>query len=157
MPVPVLIDRSLLVEPGSDSTPHGPHLDALIALQRQGRRILLVSIKPSGWRPTRRSVDSDLVLQHRFYQLFMRAGAELDGILYLSPKLFGRRQRYVDEFERTAQRYDCKASEMSFVSADHALIGIARSAGLDVIEVAGGSPPAGQVNPELESVLKRLQ
>lgn len=135
---PVLIERSLLLGRGKRS-PDAGRIERVVAFQRRGYRIVLVAPRPSGWRPTRRSVDHDLALQQQLHQLFTRAGAELDGVLYLGTGLFSRKHRQKNELEQTARRYGRNVSEMTLIGSDHALLEAAGRAGLR-LRVIGESP-----------------
>ncbi|RFF26798.1 MULTISPECIES: hypothetical protein [unclassified Wenzhouxiangella] len=135
---PVLIERALLLGRGGRS-PDAARIERVVAFQRRGHRIVLVAPKPSGWRPTRRSVDHDLALQQQLHQLFTRAGAELDGVLYLGTGLFSRKHRQKNEFEQTAQRYGRNVGEMTLIGSDQALIEAADRVGLK-LGVVGSTP-----------------
>lgn len=132
---PVLIERALLLSRG-ERAPDPGRIERVVAFQRSGHRVLLVAPRPAGWRPTRRSVDHDLALQQQLHQLFSRAGAELDGVLYLGTGLFSRKGRQKNEFERTVRRYGRNVDETTLICSDQALIEAARRAGLK-LRVAG--------------------
>lgn len=128
-PTPVLIERSLLLDRRRrqlDST----RLERVVAFQRRGYRVLLIAPKPQSWRPTRRNVDRDLAIQQQLHQTFSRAGAELDGVLYLGTGWFSRRHRQKNEFEQTARRYGRNVGEMTLIGSDQALIEAADRVGL---------------------------
>lgn len=135
---PVLIERALLLGRG-DSAPDAARIERVVAFQRRGHRVLLVAPKPASWRPTRRSVDRDLALQQQLHQLFSRAGAELDGVLYLGTGLFSRKDRQKNEFEQTARRYGRNVGEMLLIGRDQALIEAADRVGLQ-LHVIGSNP-----------------
>lgn len=135
---PTLIERSLLLGRGERS-PDTRCIERVVAFQRRGHRIVLVAPKPAGWRPTRRSVDHDLALQQQLHQLFTRAGAELDGVLYLGTGLFSRKHRQRNEFEQTARRYGRNVGEMVLIGSDQALIEAADRVGLK-LRVVGSGP-----------------
>ena len=150
---PVLIERALLLG-GDQRSPDVGRIERVVAFQRSGHRVLLVAPRPAGWRPTRRSVDRDLALQQRLHQMFSRAGAELDGVLYLGGGLFSRRQRQKNEFERTAHRYGRNVGETTLICFDQALIEAARRAGLKLRIVAdsGATPGFDGLETALASV-----
>lgn len=133
---PVLIERELLL---GGSAPLSARLERVVSFQRRGHRVLLVAPKPPSWRPTRRSVDQDLALQQTFHQRFTRAGAELDGVLYLGTGLFSRRQQQKNEFEQTARRYGRNVGEMTLICSDQSLIEVADRVGLKLC-VIGSTP-----------------
>ena len=131
---PTLIERSLLMSRG-EATPDTGRLERVVNFQRGGRRVLLVAPKPTRWRPTRRSVDHDLAVQQTFHQLFSRAGAELDGVLYLGTGLFSSKDRQKDEFEQTARRYGRNVGEMTLIGRDQALMEVGARVGLKLCVV----------------------
>lgn len=135
---PVLIERALLLGRG-DRTPDAGRIERVVSFQRRGHRVLLVAPRPASWRPTRRSVDHDLALQQQLHQLFSRAGAELDGVLYLDTGLFSRKHRQKDEFEQTARRYGRNVGEMVLIGSDQSLIEAADRVGLQ-LRVVGSTP-----------------
>jgi len=135
---PVLVERSLVLGRG-ERNPDAGRIERLVAFQRRGHRVLLVAPKPASWRPTRRSVDHDLALQQQLHQLFSRAGAELDGVLYLGTGLFSRKHRQRNEFEQTARRYGRKVGEITLIASDQALIEAADRVGLK-LRVVGSKP-----------------
>lgn len=117
---PVLVQRGLLLD--SQRMPEPDRIAELVAFQRSGRRILLLARQPQRWRPTRNSMDSDLGLQQQLHQAFRRAGAELDGTLYLATGLFARRQSRADELAQAARRYGVETGQLSAVGADETLL-----------------------------------
>jgi hypothetical protein len=135
---PVLIERSLLLGQGG-KTPDAARIERAVAFQRSGKRVLLVAPKPTSWRPTRRNVDRDLALQQQLHQLFSRAGAELDGVLYLGTGLFSRKDRQKNEFEQTARRYGRNVGEITLICSDQTLIEVADRVGLK-LHVIGATP-----------------
>lgn len=135
---PVLIERALLLGQG-DRTPDASRIERVVAFQRSGFRVLLVAPKPPSWHPTRRSVDHDLALQQQLHQLFTRAGAELDGVLYLGTGLFSRKHRQKNEFKQTARRYGRNVGEITLICCDQALIEAADRVGLK-LRVVGSKP-----------------
>ncbi|GEM_PF-967772 len=119
--VPVLIQRGLLLD--EQRGPDPARIDALVAFQRSARRrLLLLARQPVRWRPTRNSVDEDLGLQQTLHQAVRRAGAELDGVLYLTVGLFARRQGRLDELVRMADRYRIEPAELVAVGSDATLL-----------------------------------
>lgn len=158
MPVlaaPVLIERELLLEEDGEHI-NALAMEAMVAFQRRGKRVLLVSARPSGWRPTRRSVDKDLTLQRKLHQLFMRGGAELDGVVYLTTGLFGRKQRHKDEIEQIAKRYACNVDQMIFIGADPSLISLAETAGMKRCCIEALPAEEGGSSPDLPAALNTL-
>ncbi len=139
-PSPVLIERALLLSRGQ-KTPDAARIERVVSFQRRGHRVLLVAPKPASWRPTRRSVDHDLALQQKLHQMFSRAGAELDGVLYLGTGLFSKRGRQKNEFEQTARRYGRNVGEITLIGSDHALLEAADRVGLQ-LRVIGSTPIA---------------
>ncbi len=119
--VPVLIQRGLLLD--DQRRPDPARIDALVMFQRESkRRLLLLARQPVRWRPTRNSVDEDLGLQQILQQSLRRAGAELDGVLYLTVGLFARRQARLDELVHLAGRYMIEPSELVAVGSDVTLL-----------------------------------
>ncbi|MCC5865056.1 MAG: hypothetical protein JJU31_08075 [Wenzhouxiangella sp.] len=116
---PVLVQRELLL---NDQQPDSEQLELLVAFQRQGRRVLLVAEQPVGWRPTRKAVDHDLALQQQLHQLIRRAGAELDGVVYLATGFFARKRNRVSELEQLARRYATTAGELIVIARDAILL-----------------------------------
>lgn len=150
---PILIERSLLIDGDSPDT---RRIEQVVSFQRKGHRVLLVAPRPRSWRPTRRNVDRDLALQQQLHQLFTRAGAELDGVLYFGTGLFTRRQKQQNEFEQTARRYGRNVDEMTLIGTDHALIDAADRAGLK-LGVVGESPvESAPVHDDLKSALANV-
>jgi len=150
---PVLIERSLLLD---GKEPDKRRIERVVAFQRSGRRVLLVAPRPRSWRPTRRNVDLDLALQQRLHQLFSRAGAEVDGVLYFDTGLFTSRHRQKNDFEQTAQRYARNVSELTLICSDHALLEAADRVGLQrrvIDDSSAGSAPGPDA---LETVLASL-
>lgn len=131
-PAPFLIERALLIGAGQ---PAPARIEDLVAFQRDGHRVVLVAPRPARWRPTRRSVDHDLALQQKIHRMVTRAGAEIDGVLYVSTGLFSRRQTRRDEFARLAERYDRKTTELTLIGTDPPLLEAAGRAGLRVLSV----------------------
>lgn len=134
---PVLIERALLLGHG-DRSPDAGRIERVVAFQRSGHRVLLVAPKPTSWHPTRRSVDHDLAIQQQLHQLFTRAGAELDGVLYLGTGLFSRKHRQRNEFEQTAHRYGRNVGEIILIGSDPDLMEAANRVGLK-LRVIGNS------------------
>lgn len=141
-PAPVLVQRGLLLD--AQRVPAPDRIAELVAFQRSGRRVLVLARQPQSWRPTRNSMDSDLSLQQQLHQAFRRAGAELDGTLYLATGLFARRQNRADELVQAARRYGVESGQLCAVGADETLLNsIVQSGGraLNVgpTQVAGAS------------------
>jgi hypothetical protein len=127
-PSPVLVQRELLL--GERKKPELARIEELVAFQRRGRTLLLVAEQPSSWRPTRKSVDHDLALQQELHQLIRRAGAELDGVVYLTTGLFARRRARLEELDQLAARYDTGAAELAVIARETILLeSIIRSGG----------------------------
>ncbi|TVQ39668.1 MAG: hypothetical protein EA370_04535 [Wenzhouxiangella sp.] len=124
---PVLVQRELML---ADGQPDPERMEELVAFQRSGRRLLLVAEQPTRWRPTRKAVDHDLALQQQLHQLLRRAGAELDGVVYLATGLFARKRHRLQELEQLADRYDISSGELILVGRDAVL--------LESIIMAGG-------------------
>lgn len=119
--VPVLIQRGLLLD--GQRGPDPARIDELVVFQRSARRrLLLLARQPVRWRPTRNSVDEDLGLQQILHQSLRRAGAELDGVLYLTVGLFARRQSRLDELVELAGRYRIEPAELVAVGSDATLL-----------------------------------
>ncbi|MFP4207372.1 MAG: hypothetical protein ACLFSC_01860 [Wenzhouxiangella sp.] len=119
-PAPVLVQRGLLLD--AERNPDPERVAELVAFQRHGHRVLLLARQPQRWRPTRNSMDSDLGLQQVLHQVFRRAGAELDGTLYLATGLFARRQSRADDLARTASRYGVETGQLTAISGDETLL-----------------------------------
>lgn len=119
--VPVLIQRGLLLD--DQRQPDAARVDELVAFQRSTRRrLLLLARQPLRWRPTRNSVDEDLGLQQILHQTLRRAGAEMDGVIYLRVGLFARRQARVEELLALAVRYGIEPVELVVVGNDLTLL-----------------------------------
>ncbi|MFW5926647.1 MAG: hypothetical protein ACOCSR_01230, partial [Wenzhouxiangella sp.] len=125
--------------------------------QREGLRSVLVAPRPARWRPTRRSVDRDLALQQQIHRMVSRAGAEIDGVLYLDTGLFSRRHRQRDEFEQTAQRYGRKAGEMTLIGSDQALVEAAERSGLNIRIVGQGAVSGARAFDSLKAALAGIR
>jgi hypothetical protein len=117
---PVLVQRELLL--GERQQPQVARIEELVAFQRRGRRVLLVAEQPKSWRPTRKSVDQDLALQQELHQLIRRAGAELDGVVYLATGLFARRRARLEELDQLAERYDVTAADLTVIAREPILL-----------------------------------
>lgn len=150
---PVLIERSLLLE---SNDPDNRRVEHVVAFQRKGRRIVLVAHRPRSWRPTRRNVDLDLALQQRLHQLFTRAGAELDGVLYFDTGLFTSRHRQKNDFERAARRYGRNVSEMTLIGTDQALLEAASRSGLQLQVVGHADVGDAPRHDDLETALASI-
>lgn len=119
--VPVLIQRGLLLD--DQRAPDPARIDELVDFQRAAkRRLLLLARQPVRWRPTRNSFDEDLGLQQTLHQSVRRAGADIDGVLYLTVGLFARRQTRLDELLELARRYAIEAAELVAVGSDVTLL-----------------------------------
>lgn len=118
---PLLIQRALLLDGQRGLDP--ACIDQVVAFQRSARRrILLLARQPMRWRPTRNSVDEDLGLQQLLHQALRRAGAEFDGVLYLTVGFFARRQARLDELAELARRYRIEPAELVAVGSDATLL-----------------------------------
>ncbi len=116
---PVLVQRELLLSNGQADL---ERLEELVGFQRSGRRLLLLAEQPTTWRPTRKSVDHDLALQQQLHQLMRRAGAELDGVVYLGTGLFARKRTRLQELDRLAERYGTSSGELVLIGRDAILL-----------------------------------
>ncbi len=117
---PLLIQRELLLDDSGE--PLAAAMESLIRLLRGDRPVWLAAEQASGWRPTRRSVDHDLVLQQQIHQWTRRAGAALDGVLYLPEGLFVRRRHRNEQLEDLASRYDATAADLTVIARDAGLL-----------------------------------
>lgn len=119
--LPVMIQRGLLLD--GERKPDAARIDELVAFQRSARRrVLLLARQPVRWRPTLNSVDEDLGVQQVLHQSLRRAGAEMDGVLYLRVGLFARRQTRLDELEALSARYRIEPAELMVVGRDATLL-----------------------------------
>lgn len=150
---PVLIERSLLLDGDS---PDARRVEQLVSFQRKGHRVVLVAPRPRSWRPTRRNVDHDLALQQRFHQLFTRAGAELDGVLYFGTGQTTPQEQQREEFEQVARRYDRNVGEMALIGADQDLIEAAEQAGLKRCVVGDSGDDATATFDDLKTALTNV-
>jgi len=116
---PVLIERGLLLD-HEEIAPSA--IEDIVALQRQGYHILLLAEQPHRWRPTRRSVDHDLALQQELQKRISRAGAELDGVIYLETGLFSRKRSRTHALDELASRYKVPAADLVFIGQDAILL-----------------------------------
>ncbi len=151
---PVLVQRGLLLDQRREPAPD--RIAELVAFQRDGHRILLFARQPQRWRPTVNSMDADLGLQQNLHQALRRAGAELDGTLYLATGLFARRQSRTDDLARAAQRYGVDSGQLTAISADETLLeSIVHSGGralcVGSAKVAGAAP-----YPDLQSAFMAI-
>ncbi|MEE4638257.1 MAG: hypothetical protein V2J42_05925 [Wenzhouxiangella sp.] len=119
-PAPVMVQRGLLLD--GQRAPDSERIAELVAFQRSGHRVLLLARQPQSWRPTRNSMDTDLGLQQQLHQAVRRAGAELDGTLYLATGLFARRQSRTEELTRAARRYGVETGQLIAVGDDETLL-----------------------------------
>ncbi len=116
---PILIQRELLL---SEHTPDPRQIERLVAFQREGHHVLLVAEQPASWHPTRRAVDRDLGLQQDLQQRIRRAGAELDGVLYLMTGLFARKRNRLHDIDLLAERYNVSAADLTFIGRETILL-----------------------------------
>jgi len=116
---PILIERALLLV---DEEIDSAAIESIVALQRQGYHLLLLAEQPHRWRPTRRSVDHDLALQQELQQRISRAGAELDGVIYLETGFFTRKRTRTDALDSLASRYKVPAADLVFIGQDPSLL-----------------------------------
>lgn len=117
---PILIQRELLLD--ESRKPDELRLEEVVNFQRKGFRMLLVAEQPVRWRPTRKAVDRDLMLQQELHQLIRRAGAELDGVLYLTTGLFARRRARLKQLDQLAARYNVTTSDLMIISSEAILL-----------------------------------
>ncbi len=117
---PVLVQRELLLARGQ--TPDAGRIEELVSFQRRGHHLLLVAEQPARWRPTRRAVDRDLAMQQELHQLIRRAGAELNGMVYLRTGLFARRRARLEELDQLAERYNRTAADLTIVAREPILL-----------------------------------
>lgn len=117
---PLLVQRGLLLD--SNQAPDAACIAELVAFQRAGRRLLLLARQPVRWRPTLGSMDADLSLQQVLHQAFRRAGAELDGTLYLTTGFLARRQSRLGELVRLTRRYGIEPGELTAIGSDPTLL-----------------------------------
>lgn len=137
--IPVLIQRGLLLN--AQRGPDPERIDELVAFQRAARRrLLLLARQPVRWRPTLNSVDEDLGLQQSLHQAMRRAGAEFDGVLYLTVGLFARRQARLDELAELARRYGIEPAEWVAVGSDATLLETIIQSGGRALSVAEKIP-----------------
>lgn len=151
---PVLVQRGLLLDDERGLDP--VRLTELVAFQRSGRRVLLLARQPVRWRPTLSSVDEDLGLQQLLHQAIRRAGAEIDGMLYLTVGLFARRQTRLDELAQLAGRYRVGPSDLTMVGSDSTLLESVVQAGGRALAV--GDVKLGGISqyPSLKTALAAL-
>jgi len=116
---PILIERELLLDNG-DIDPVA--IEKVVALQRRGHHVMLMAEQPHRWRPTRRSVDHDLALQQELQQRIGRAGADLDGVVYMETGLFSRKRTRKNELDELARRYKVPAADLTFIGSDPILL-----------------------------------
>ena len=151
---PILIQRELLVE---EDQANAESIMQLVALQRAGHHVLLLAEQPNRWRPTRRSVDHDLALQQELGQRISRAGADLDGVLYLDTSLFSRKRSRQNELDGLAKRYKVPAADLIFIGRDPILLESVvlsggKSIAVDSPGVSGSVPVA-----DLKSAIQSLE
>lgn len=148
---PVLVQRGLLLNEHRE--PDTDQISLLVTFQRAGRKVLLLARQPQRWRPTLNSMDADLGLQQLLHQAFRRAGADLDGTLYLATGLFARRQSRADDLVRTAQRYGVEAAQLTAISADETLLESVVQAGGRGLCVGPSKVTGTSLHPNLQSAL----
>ncbi len=151
---PVLIQRELLLE--DDQRPAPARIEEVVAYQRRGRRLLLLAEQPARWRPTRNAVDRDLALQQSLHQLIRRAGAELDGVLYLATGLFTRRQVRLDELDQLAARYRVSSGELILIATEPVLIESMVRAGGRALVIGAQRQPGASNHASLQQALEAL-
>jgi hypothetical protein len=151
---PVLVQRGLLLNERREPDPD--RIAELVTFQREGHRILLLARQPQRWRPTLNSMDADLGLQQTLHQAFRRAGAELDGTLYLATGLFARRQTRTDDLARAAQRYGVDSGQLTAISADETLLDSIVQSGGRALCVGSAKVPGASPYPDLHSALMAI-
>ncbi|TVS13988.1 MAG: hypothetical protein EA419_00500 [Wenzhouxiangella sp.] len=151
---PVLVQRGLLLD--GQRLPDGDRIGELVAFQRVGKRVLVLARQPARWRPTRNSMDEDLGLQQALHQAVVRAGAELDGTLYVSVGLFARRQARLNELVELAGRYRVEPAELTVVGSDSTLLESVIQCGGRALAVAEHKPAGASRYPSLQSALAAL-
>lgn len=151
---PLLLQRGLLLDP--NQAPDPTCIAEAVAFQRSGRRLLLLARKPVRWRPTLGSMDADLGLQQQIHQAFRRAGAELDGTLYLTTGFLARRQSRLSELARLARRYAIDPGEMTAIGSDQTLLDSVVHAGGKALDISAyavsGAGPAENLKAALAAL-----
>jgi len=151
---PVLVQRCLLLDLRREPDPD--RIAELVAFQRDGHKVLLLARQPQRWRPTLNSMDADLGLQQILHQAFRRAGAELDGVLYLATGLFARRQSRTDDLARAARRYGVDSGQLTAISADETLLESIVQSGGRALCVGSAKVPGSSPYPDLRSALMAI-
>lgn len=151
---PVLVQRGLLLD--QQRTPDAGRIAELVAFHRAGHRILLLARQPVRWRPTRNSVDEDLGLQQALHQAVRRAGAQLDGVLYLAVGLLARRQARLDELAGLAVRYRIEPAGLIAVGSDPTLLESVIQCGGRALAVGGPKLPGASQHGSMKSALAAL-
>ncbi len=152
-PIPVLVERTLLL---TGDQPDAGVIEQLVSFQRGGYRLLLVAPRPKRWRPTRKAVDRDLVVQQELHQLFTRAGAEIDGVYYLAAGLFARRAAMARELDGIARRYQRNVGDITLIGTDSDLLEAYREVGGQAISISEGQAGNGQRVAALSEALNQL-
>ncbi|MDT8451086.1 MAG: hypothetical protein RQ847_13035 [Wenzhouxiangellaceae bacterium] len=110
MKAPVLVQVDLI------GTPEDPVrqrlLPALAELAQNEWPLVLLAVRPDRWTPTRNRVDRAFMRQATIEADLRRAGAALDGILYLDFGLFSRQRQRGRDIADLADRYGCKTRDM---------------------------------------------
>jgi hypothetical protein len=151
---PVLIQRELLLL--EDGAADLARIEELVAFQRSGHHVLLVAEQPTRWRPTRRSVDHNLALQQELHQLILRAGAELDGVVYLATGLFARRMTRLEELDQLAGRYNVNAGDLILVAREPILLESAIRSGGKALAIGEVSVPGASRHETLKAALATI-
>ena len=151
---PILVQRGLLLD--QQREPDAEQITQLVAFQREGHRLLLLARQPQRWRPTLNSMDADLSLQQTLHQAFRRAGAELDGTLYLATGLFARRQSRADDLARAAQRYGVDSGQLIAISSDETLLESVVQSGGRALCVGPSKVPGASAYPDLQMALMAI-
>lgn len=150
---PILIERALLLD-NDEVDPAA--IEHIVALQRQGYHILLLAEQPARWRPTRRSVDHDLALQQELQQRISRAGAELDGVIYLETGLFSRKRHRAHALDELASRYKVPAADLVFIGQDPILLESVILSGGRAIDARGSGVKGSVPVAGLQAAMDRL-
>ncbi len=153
--VPLLIQRVLLLDQNR-SQPDPARVAEVVAFQHAGHRVLLLARRPVRWRPTRSSMDADLGLQQTLHQAFVRAGAQLDGTLYLGTGFFARRQARIKELERLAQRYGVEAGDLTAIGSDPTLLETVVQSGGRAFNLGPQRVPGASQSDSLKAALDQL-
>ena len=152
---PILIQRELVLS--AERVPNPERISELVDFQRRGHRLLIVAEQPGRWRPTRRSVDHDLALQQELHQLIRRAGAELDGVVYLATGLFVRRRARLEELDQLAARYNVTAADLVLIAREGILLESIVHSGGRALAVGETSVAGATCHDTLKSALAGLE